>query len=444
MRATVLIAAAVAAVAGCDDEFGPDIDPFPIPASRAGGPLTLGLRAGDVGPLPALVDTLSPVTLLDPSVPGEPVPAPRRLRATVEVVSAGPEPVARARFDAVPILEHHPCDPSASPCAVGTEPLVAGACPVDPGSDGVRFRAILGGDLLSQTALRVDLRGAGAAVIQLFPDIAGADAHHCRAGDAVIAAALAGGSTIEIEGGEVPLPPTRIPLRACADFDPANASRPSGTDLLLLLATGIGPTVVSESAYRRYAAQVDAACAAEPGLCAGPDARLDPPVPYELLPAACLRLPGVASVARVATLRRIAIVGRTAGEARGPCEERRAVWWMQQGGCAGGADCPCGGGDRRCRAAAAVQFEPGGGIPVAVVPDGHPLLQALRAELRPRQAEVDGLLGLDALRAVRLDIDYPGQRLVVRCAGGDAACTPFTQVFDPNDDTPAGRCPNVD
>jgi hypothetical protein len=49
------------------------------------------------------------------------------------------------------------------------------------------------------------------------------------------------------------------------------------------------------------------------------------------------------------------------------------------------------------------------------VPDDDPLLQALRAELRPLVGEVDGVLGTDVLAPVVLDIDYPHDRLLWRC-----------------------------
>lgn len=47
--------------------------------------------------------------------------------------------------------------------------------------------------------------------------------------------------------------------------------------------------------------------------------------------------------------------------------------------------------------------------------DDDPTLQALRAELRPDQAEVDGILGTLAMRTAEFDIDYPHDRALARC-----------------------------
>ncbi len=68
------------------------------------------------------------------------------------------------------------------------------------------------------------------------------------------------------------------------------------------------------------------------------------------------------------------------------------------------------------------------------------MLQALREELRPGQAEVDGLLGLDAFTAVQVDIDYPGQRILYRCS--DPRCVVYTEVFDRNGGNASDRCPD--
>ena len=99
----------------------------------------------------------------------------------------------------------------------------------------------------------------------------------------------------------------------------------------------------------------------------------------------------------------------------------------------------------RCDTEAAVDLEPDGGIRVAVLPDAHPLLQSLREELRPGLAEADGLLGLDALHGLKLDLDYPGSRMLIECAadGGDGvrpACTAYTEVNNRNGSSFGDRC----
>jgi len=67
---------------------------------------------------------------------------------------------------------------------------------------------------------------------------------------------------------------------------------------------------------------------------------------------------------------------------------------------------------------AAAYIDLGGGVPVAVVPDGTELLQSLRAEIRPEAPEIDGLLGAAVLERAAMEIDYGGKpksRAVMSC-----------------------------
>lgn len=420
---------AVAALA-CDDLNPPVIDSFPIPVDVARGPLRTGARTSiDDASFIALIDTLSPVSLVDTlELPAEAAPRPTRRRTDYTVLAAcagddltGCAPVPRARFRSAPVIDSHPClDPKAQ-CRVG---LVD----ADGAERTTPFRGILGGDLLSQTAVRVDLRDPSAPAAELYPDIAGTSADHCRGGEAVLATPLAGGATLLIEGGEVAFSGTRIPVDTCLGFDPATDASASGTDALLLLATGLGPSVLSETGYVRYRTGTER----DPGV---PDAP-----PYDLLPVGLLFTPAGAAEVRLATLPRLALVGRPAA-GRGPCAERRASRLMRAAPtCPPTADCPCEGDKRSCKAAAHVALAPDDGIQVAVLPDGHPLLQALREELRPEQAELDGLLGLDALRGTRFAVDYPNQRLLVRC--GDATgCALITAIDRPDRGPGVEQCP---
>lgn len=447
-----LALAALVALAGCEEDLSPTIDPFPISVDRSSGSLAMGARTNvdALGDVPMVLDTLTPLSVIDTyGGGGGEVPAPRRLRTSFEIISAGATPIGRARYESVTVIDVHPCQTAGAVCRVGLEPLEGGACGSTPGPNTAEYRAILGGDLLSRSAVRLDFRDAAAPAIQFFPDIAGDSPRHCRAGLPVISTPLSGGSTIQIEGGEVRYTPNRLPLNVCAEFDPEDSDTASGTDFLMLLATGIGPSVMSETAYGRYVRSLDAVCTADATRCDSPDDDFDPPVPYDLLPNECLQLPSGPTVARVHTLRRLAVVGDgNSDENRGPCEERRANVIMAGGGCDGDVACPCKkDGDLLCRADAIVELEPEVAIPIAVLPDSHPLLQALREELRPGQAEVDGVLGLSALTALRLDLDYPGSRVLFRCedevtSRGRRACTPRTEVFDEDGTSPADRCPD--
>jgi hypothetical protein len=68
---------------------------------------------------------------------------------------------------------------------------------------------------------------------------------------------------------------------------------------------------------------------------------------------------------------------------------------------------------------------------VAIIADTHPLIQGLRAELRPDVGEVDGLLGMDVLRSLEVDLDYPNERIILRCADPtDARCLVRPRVGD--------------
>jgi hypothetical protein len=95
-------------------------------------------------------------------------------------------------------------------------------------------------------------------------------------------------------------------------------------------------------------------------------------------------------------------------------------------------DCPCEDGTMSCSVPAVVELTPKAGIPVLIVDDNDSTLQALRAELRPDQPEVDGILGTDALSTAEYDVDYPHDRLLARCRGG-ACCTRPEFLKDYND-----------
>jgi len=366
----------------------------------------------------AIVDTNTPLTLLDRNTD-----APRRLRTDLAVLSAcsgenpliGCENVERARYAAAAVIETHPCGVDGAACRVGLEPLDGFECGSAAGPDTVGYGAILGSDLLAQAALRIDLRDEAAPKIRYFPDIAGAPEFHCLTGVAVLETSFAGGATIQIEGGEVPYAAKRIPINACADYDVFADDEPSGTDLLLLLSTGLGPSVISETAYARYYQNLNAFCLRVPDRCGDEPDQLALPLLYSELPAQCLHLPSGPTVARVTTMRRVAMTGNSA-RARGPCEERRAARIMNLvGDCSEVTLCPCEDNKSSCKADATVDLQPADNIPVAVLPDTHPLLQGLREELRPGLAEIDGLLGLDAFHELMLDIDYTGSRLLVQC-----------------------------
>ena len=57
--------------------------------------------------------------------------------------------------------------------------------------------------------------------------------------------------------------------------------------------------------------------------------------------------------------------------------------------------------------------------------------QALRTELRPDQPEVDGILGAGAIRSAEIDVDYPHNRVLMRCSSDECTTRPaFAEVAD--------------
>jgi hypothetical protein len=75
-----------------------------------------------------------------------------------------------------------------------------------------------------------------------------------------------------------------------------------------------------------------------------------------------------------------------------------------------------------CSAGASVELRRA--VDVVILDDTHPLLQSIRNELRPAFAEIDGLLGMQTLAAFLADVDYPGARVILRCASGNCKQRP--------------------
>jgi hypothetical protein len=134
----------------------------------------------------------------------------------------------------------------------------------------------------------------------------------------------------------------------------------------------------------------------------------------------------------------LALVAGFSSAPRAACRQVYASHLLLQRDCGDGDDCPCENGSAFCSVPAVVELFPPTGLPVLVVPDANPTLQALRTELRPDQAEVDGILGTDALRALELDADYPHDRVLMRCTADGCAARP--QLIDQIDRPQAFGC----
>jgi hypothetical protein len=298
------------------------------------------------------------------------------------------ELVERATFS-IDLVLLHPCDPATATCAVGAP---ARATPI---------QAVLGADALAEGAIRFDFTTSDLFV---FPDIAGADDLRDKQCDARFPSPFRGGGTLVLGGADVDYSGRRIAIGACLGPASPATAKTTGTDVLFVMSTGIGPTLLGATAYARYC--VDHTCAST-----------DPTA----LPQTTVLLPSGPVTGGTATIDSLVLVANPSGPSRGPCGDLHANYCLADAASCTDAD------DRvvlcknqtSCGAPATVEVTRP--IDVVVVPDDDPTLQALRAELRPDQAEVDGLLGNAALASLQLDVDYPNNRLLARCRG--AACT---------------------
>ncbi len=359
-------------------------DPFPILTDTSSGAIVVGLaESGRTGIRTAVLDVLSPITTIDhgPDAPASVDTSTFTLYG--QVFAGGGFDQPRARFVDRQVVTLHACEKDSQTCGIG------------PGSAPQPFDAVLGMDAFSSDALRIR-RDTGE--IFVFPDMAGDDLHRTRACDAVFPSTFRGGGTILIGGTEVSFTNRRIAIDACIAPDPfADTQSARGLDALFVLSSALGSSIINESTYARYL-ELDAAAP-----------------PLDTLPEQTIYLPSGPISGRATTLPSIALVGNLPSNPRAPCRQVYAHHLLADHSCTSADDCPCTSGDPFCSVPAIVELAPTTHIPILVVSDADPTLQALRTELRPDRPEVNGILGLDALAAVELDIDYPHGRLLARC-----------------------------
>jgi len=179
--------------------------------------------------------------------------------------------------------------------------------------------------------------------------------------------------------------------------DPLLVQSARGVDALLVLSTALGTSILNETTY----AQLRALDATTP--------------PLDMLPVSTVFLPSGPLAGRLTVVSSLALVGNSSSDPRAPCRQMYAHHFLAKRDCTSAdTDCPCIDEDF-CSVPAMVTISPATQISVLVVPDNTPMLQALRAELRPDRPEVDGILGTEALQALELDIDYAHDRLLARC-----------------------------
>jgi hypothetical protein len=442
--------------AGCSqdccayDSFPITLDTAPpgaVGAANAGGLLTLAqvdsLNSGQ--PFPMSVDTAAELTLFDGSADGTPDTMDRSL----EILDVAPPSAVRARFIGISTLR----TPIGSVGDQATHPL-----------------GVLGGDLLSAFSIELHF---GVPSLTFWPYQTADDGALENAGYAVVHFNPFGGGQLTAQGdpdifglrGPLVVPPTRIVFRACAApaaFDPTTApilscctradafspaSGLTGVDLSLLLATGVGPLVLSQSAWTRILPSLPA-----------PPVIVQAPLFIATAPPAT----GTPVMQSWTTIPRLALVNQEsdAADDAGPCVDLARARRLEQvsfaqANCAAGtctanptSACvqPCDTDPQETDKAqnSAAYLELGGDLPVVIVPDDDPMLQGLRADIRPEGPEIDGLIGAGALGPTRVELDYrsSSMRAIFSCDGtptsNSCAGTPDRQVC-----WTAARCPRL-
>jgi hypothetical protein len=399
-------------------------DEFPIDIETESGAIIVGVRQAGAADRVAVVDLLSPFTLTDPGPEQSPSVSYVDLTllgmtgdgAVLDLAAAVP----RARFLDKQVIALHPCPDRKFDGSLNDECVVGPDDPDDMAAPKPRvFQSIIGADALAGDAVRMNL---GDNRMFILPDIGGSDRGRSESCDAVFNSPYRGGGTLVIAGTEVPFGNRRITLQACLGPDPDPAPAPAsstptqrGSNALLVVSTSIGITILGEAAYERYRL-VDPSALALDALAAG-----------------AAYLPSGLVAGRLATINRLTLVASSSSNPLSPCRQIYAHQYFFGGNCtAQSLECPCKD-DTFCSVPAMLALDPGpAGIAVLVVSDTDPTLQALRTELRPDQPEVDGVLGIDVLRTVEIDVDYPHDRLVARCVRGGCVARP--QFAEDNDD----------
>ena len=405
-------------------------DPDPVVVDTSSGAVVLGADDGR-GVRPAVLDLLSPVTLLDPGPSSSASITTEDLELLGALTPGGALDVPRARLVDQQVLTLHPCSDD--------------SCTVGPDLTPTEFSALIGMNGFASDAVRFDLapaQGAGTDELFILPDVAGDETTRSKACDAVLPRPFRGGGTMYVGGTEVAFTNWRIALDVCLAPDPdeQKAQSTRGADALMILSTSIAPSLLDETAYARYVQVNPAAPALDPsqlttidmpsGPIAGYLVTITPqPVPGQNLPV-------------------LAIAGDSTTDPRAPCRQVYANHLLAQRDCQPSDipnnNCPCDNGKTHCTAPAVIELAPAAGLPVLVVASDYltlppalqtagknaqDMLQALRTELRPDQPEVDGILGTSALRTLELDVDYAHDRLLGRCA--DPTASPPTCVARP-------------
>ncbi|MFT3699584.1 MAG: hypothetical protein QM831_40930 [Kofleriaceae bacterium] len=390
---------ALVALCGCNyltssftvNEFSGD--PFPTTVETESGALVMGMGLPGETIHTAVLDILSPFTVIDLGPNAQPQIEEPQLVLYGESGS-GAFDLARAEVDQPDVLLIHPCDDNTITCSVGTP---------DAPRD---YNAIVGMNAFAGDALRLRLAPdplVGTDTIFVLPDIAGSEPSRTIACDAVFPAPYRGGGTAIVGGTEYTFASSRVTIDACLapnpDFSIPQSER--GVDALFVASTAIGISLLDRSAYDRYRELVTTA----------PE--------YDALPDSTVLLPDGPISGKLTNIPTMDFAGKSTSNTRSPCRQVYASRKMLEGNCLAGDDCPCTTDDPNngtyCGVPAIIELAPPAGFDVLIVDDNDATIQSLRTELRPDQPELDGILGADALRLLEVDLDQPNGRLLGRC-----------------------------
>jgi hypothetical protein len=396
------------------------VDSRPIPLERAtSGELLAPISAGGVAAGSAVVDTGSPLTFWHTDAPSAPPRIERRTLAFLGPAAAAQTAPTRAIFRKVATVETR----------LTAIALPAGVTPP---------AAVLGGDLLKEFSVEIAF---GTPAVTLWTRPPAPDSFLSASGFSVLHLPRFGGGELESrdpsdflgESGPHQFPPSRLVLRVCAapDVFDRQAALPdrccsgderslaTGTDLSLLLSTGVGPVVLARSAWLRI------------------NARMGTAPPVGTARPLALALAAQPLNAEWNHLPRLALVDQEADFSSdpGPCAELGRARRLEQvalrqsqnmalAACALPCDQDPRARERAQNSAAYVELDEE--VEVAIIEDTEPLLDAVRKEVLPEGPQIDGFLGATSLARTHVELDYLGKntRAIFSCeaAGADTRC----------------------
>ena len=283
---------------------------------------------------------------------------------------------------------------------------------------------LLGAPLLQNFAVRLDYAPSNPSLTLLsgIPDTTEELADDCKHTEleswstarkqrclAVMGTPRVGGGLIKFGSTETELRATRLTVPMCLLPLPFNrdlvktgdspekpkhgAAASSGVAAHAVIATGLGTSVIARSAFKRLAAW-------------------DPTITEKK--GATLHLPYGKETVSIVTLSRVAVVS---SETRwlGPCAELALRRRLVVGRKTGLSEVDSAMlADKTFNGASAAILSTA--VTFAVLEDNSPLLQGLRNELRPQTPDIGVVLGGSFLKNFVVEIDYPGERTILRCA----------------------------